>query len=47
MSAIAIAFISDSLVAICWERAVFLAFHLCWIYFSAVLIVGVRFPFGI
>ena len=24
-----------------------LAFHLCWFYFSAVLIVGVPFPFGV
>ena len=34
-------------MAICWERAVPLAFHLCCFYFSAVLIVGVSFPFGI
>ena len=38
-----------SLVAICWERAVPLAFHLCCFYFSAVFIVGVGvpFPFGV
>ena len=29
------------------ERAVPLAFHLCCFYFSAVLIVGVPFPFGV
>ena len=34
-------------MAICWERAVPLAFHLCCFYFSAVLIVGVPFPFGV
>ena len=34
-------------MAICWERAVPLAFHLCYFYFSAVLIVGVPFPFGV
>ena len=28
------------LVAICWERTVPLAFHLCCFYFSAVLIAG-------
>ena len=39
-------FIYDSLVAICWERAVPLAFHLCCFYFSVVLIVGVPFLFG-
>ena len=33
-------------MAICWERAVPLAFHLCCFYFSAVLIVSVPFPFG-
>ena len=32
-------------MAICWKRAVPLAFHLCCFYFSAVLIVGV--PFGV
>ena len=32
-------------MAICWERAVPLAFHLCCFYFSAVLFVGVPFPF--
>ena len=31
----------------CWERAVPLAFHLFCFYFSAVLIVGVSFPFGV
>ena len=30
-------------MAICWERAVPLAFHLCCFYFSAVLAVGVPF----
>ena len=30
-------------MAICWERAFPLAFHLCCFYFSAVLIVGVPF----
>ena len=30
-----------------WEKAVPLAFHLCCFYFSAVLIVGVPFPFGV
>ena len=34
-------------MAICWERAVPLAFHLCCFYFSAVLIVGIPFPFGV
>ena len=34
-------------MAICWERAVSLAFHLCYIYFSAVLVVRVPFPFGV
>ena len=34
-------------MAICWEIAVPLAFHLCCFYFSAVLIVGVPFPFGV
>ena len=35
-------------MAICWERAVPLAFHLCCFYFSTVLIiVGVLFPFGV
>ena len=32
-------------MAICWERAIPVAFHLCCFYFSAVLIVGVPFPF--
>ena len=35
------------LFPICWERAVPLTFHLCCFYFSAVLIVGVPFPFGV
>ena len=34
-------------MATCWERAVPLAFHLCCFYFSAVLTVGVPFPFGV
>ena len=34
-------------MAICWEMAVLLAFHLCCFYFNAVLIVGVPFPFGV
>ena len=34
-------------MAICWERAVPLAFHSYCFYFSAVLIVGVPFPFGV
>ena len=34
-------------MAICWEKAVPLAFHLCCFYFSAVLIVCVPFPFGV
>ena len=34
-------------MAICWERAVPLAFHLCCFYFSAVLIVGVPLSFGV
>ena len=34
-------------MAICWERAVTLAFHLCCFYFSVVLIVGVSFPLGV
>ena len=34
-------------MAICWDRAVPLAFHLCCFYFSSVLIVGVPFPFGV
>ena len=33
-------------MAICWERAVPLAFHLCCFYLSAILIVGVALPFG-
>ena len=31
-------------MAICWERAVPLAFKLCCFYFSAFLIMGVPFP---
>ena len=34
-------------MAICWERAVPLAFHLGCFNFSAVLIVRVPFPFGV
>ena len=34
-------------MAICWERAVVLAFHLCCFNFSAVLVVRVLFPFGV
>ena len=34
-------------MANCWERAVSLDFHLCCLYFSVVLIVGVPFPFGV
>ena len=34
-------FIKDSFVAISWERAVPLAFHSCYFYFSAVITVGV------
>ena len=34
-------------MANCLERAVPLAFHLCCLYFSAVLIVGVPFQFGV
>ena len=34
-------------MAICWERAVTLAFHLCCFYFSVVLVVCVLFPFGV
>ena len=34
-------------MAICWERAVPLAFHLCCFYFSAVLVVRVSFSFGV
>ena len=30
-----------------WERAVHLVFLLCCFYFSAVLIVGIPFPFGV
>ena len=31
----------------CWESAVPLAFDLCCFYFSAILVVGVPFPFGL
>ena len=34
-------------MAICWERAVSLTFHLCCFNFSAVLVVRVPFPFGV
>ena len=34
-------------MAICWERTVPLAFHVCCFYSSAVLTVGVPFPFGV
>ena len=34
-------------MAICWERAVPLAFRLCCFNFNAVLTVGVPFPFGV
>ena len=34
-------------MAIFWERVVPFAFHLCCFYFSAVLIIGVPFPFGV
>ena len=34
-------------MAICWERAGPLAFHLCCFNFSAVLVVRVPFPFGV
>ena len=34
-------------MVIFWEKAVPVAFHLCCFYFSAVLIVGVPFPFGV
>ena len=34
-------------MAICWERAVPLAFHLCCFYFNAVLIGDVPYPFGV
>ena len=34
-------------MAICWERAVPLAFHLCCFYCSDVLVVRVPFPFGV
>ena len=37
-------FLKDSLVAICWERPAPLAFHLCFFYFSTVLIVSVPLP---
>ena len=34
-------------MANCSERAGSLAFHLCCFYFSADLIVGIPFPFGV
>ena len=34
-------------MAICWKRAVPLAFHLCCFNFSAALVVRVPFPFGV
>ena len=34
-------------MAIRWERAAPLAFHLCCFYFGAVLVVRVPFPFGV
>ena len=34
-------------MAICWERAVPLAFHLCCFYFCAVFVVRVPFPFDV
>ena len=34
-------------MAICWERAVPLTFHLCCFYFSGVLVVCVPFPFDV
>ena len=34
-------------MAICWERAVPLAFHSCCFYFNAVLILGDPFPFSV
>ena len=34
-------------MAICWEWAVPVAFHLCCFYFSAVLVVRVPFPFSV
>ena len=34
-------------MAICWERVVPLAFQLCCFYFSAVLVIGVPFSFGV
>ena len=40
-------FIQDSLVAICWERAVPLVFNLFCFYFSAFLIVGVPLSFDV
>ena len=33
-------------MAICLERAVPLAFHLCYFYFNAVLVVRIPFPLG-
>ena len=34
-------------MAICWERPLPLAFHLCCFYFSVVLVVRVPFPIGV
>ena len=34
-------------MAICWERAVHFAFHLCYFNFSVVLVVRVPFRFGV
>ena len=34
-------------MAICWDRAVPLALHLCCFNFSAALVVHVPFPFGV
>ena len=39
--------LGKTFVAICWGRAVPLPFHLCSFYLSAVLIIGVPFPFGV
>ena len=38
--------VQDSLVAMCWERAVLLAFRLCRVILYAFLIMFVPFPFG-
>ena len=34
-------------MAICWERAFRVAFHLCCFHYSAVFVVRVPFPFGV